>query len=103
MERNRSEACPALLCELRSGTLDGAAELLALTDVLVDGRFRRELPEPRRRWVGSTNQQVQFLSDRYRSDDPRFSMPNTFELRLTPDGLTVNGWPAASGVVGRRA
>src|SRR4051794_13079962 len=30
-------------------------ELLALTDILVDGPYRRELPETRRRWIGSAN------------------------------------------------
>ena len=85
---------------LRSGAVDGAAELLAQTDLLVDGRYRRELPEVSRRWVGSSNQVVHFLSDRYAKDDPRFSSGNTVELRLTRDGLVVNGWPAGTGVLG---
>src|SRR5438552_5104808 len=37
------------------------AELLANTDILVDGPYVRELPENARRWVGSTNQRVHFL------------------------------------------
>src|SRR5215469_13687710 len=39
------------------------AELLAETDILVDGPYRRDLPETRRRWIGSSNQRVHFLSD----------------------------------------
>src|SRR5262245_20185069 len=31
------------------------AELLALTDILVDGPYVRELPDTHRRWIGSTN------------------------------------------------
>jgi anaerobic ribonucleoside-triphosphate reductase activating protein len=87
--------------ELRSGAAEGAEELLAATDLLVDGRYRRELPETKRRWVGSQNQVVHHLTDRYAKDDPRFLAPNTVELRLTREGLTVNGWPAASKVLVR--
>ena len=88
--------------ELRSGEVEGADALLAETDLLVDGRYIRELPETKRRWVGSSNQVMHFLTERYREGDERFVRPNTVELRLTRDGLTVNGWPAASRVLGGR-
>lgn len=74
------------------------ADLLAETDVLVDGPYRRELPEPRRRWIGSANQRVHFLSDRCRADDPRWLLPNTLEIRLRDGELSVNGFPARSAV-----
>jgi anaerobic ribonucleoside-triphosphate reductase activating protein len=74
------------------------AELLALTDILVDGPYLREQPEARRRWIGSANQRVHFLSDRYRADDPRWLLPNTLEIRLRGPELTVNGFPARSAV-----
>jgi anaerobic ribonucleoside-triphosphate reductase activating protein len=74
------------------------AELLALTDILVDGPYRREQPETRRRWIGSANQQVHFLSDRYRADDPRWLLPNTLEIRLRGPELSVNGFPSRSTV-----
>ena len=51
------------------------AELLAETDVLVDGPYRRELPETRRRWIGSANQRVHFLSDRCRPDEMGSTVP----------------------------
>jgi anaerobic ribonucleoside-triphosphate reductase activating protein len=73
-------------------------ELLALTDILVDGPYRRELPETHRRWIGSANQQVHFLTDRYRPDDPRWLLPNTLEIRLRGPELTVNGFPAKAAV-----
>src|SRR5262249_61154693 len=44
--------------------------LLARTDILVDGPYVRELPDTTRRWIGSTNQRIHFLTDRYRADDP---------------------------------
>jgi anaerobic ribonucleoside-triphosphate reductase activating protein len=74
------------------------AELLALTDILVDGQYIREQPETRRRWIGSVNQRVHLLSDRYRADDPRWLLPNTLEIRLRGPELTVNGFPARSAV-----
>jgi anaerobic ribonucleoside-triphosphate reductase activating protein len=74
------------------------AELLALTDILVDGPYLREQPETRRRWIGSGNQQIHFLTDRYRADDPCWLLPNTLEVRLQGLELTVNGFPARSAV-----
>lgn len=74
------------------------AELLAHTDILVDGPYLRDQPETRRRWIGSANQCTHFLSDRYRADDPRWLLPNTLEIRLRRTELTVNGFPAPSAV-----
>ncbi len=73
-------------------------DLLAATDLLVDGPYLRDRPETTRRWVGSTNQRLHFLSDRYRADDPCWLVPNTLELRLDGGVLTVNGFPSPSAV-----
>ncbi len=69
-------------------------QLLALTDILVDGPYLREQPDTTRRWIGSTNQRIHFLSDRYQADDPSWKSPNTLELRLDQNGLQVNGFPS---------
>ena len=70
---------------------------LAACDLLIDGPYVETLPEHRRRWVGSSNQVVHFLSQRYSPEDARFLEANTMELRVSPDGsLLVNGHPAAS-------
>lgn len=74
-------------------------ELLAATDILVDGPYVRELPETRRRWIGSSNQRIHFLTERYRADDPCWRRPNTVEVRLQNGAVTINGFPA-SGVAG---
>jgi len=74
------------------------AELLALTDILVDGPYVREQPDTRRRWIGSTNQRIHFLTERYRADDPCWQLSNTLEIRLVGLELTVNGFPARSAV-----
>jgi anaerobic ribonucleoside-triphosphate reductase activating protein len=74
------------------------ADLLAHTDILVDGPYVRELPDTRRRWIGSTNQRIHFLTDRYHADDPCWRQPNTLEIRLRGNDLSVNGFPAQSAV-----
>jgi len=86
------------LDELRRGADAAVHDLLAHTDLLVDGPYVRELPETRRRWIGSSNQRIHFLTGRYRPDDPRWQLPNTLEIRLRDGELTVNGFPAAGAV-----
>jgi anaerobic ribonucleoside-triphosphate reductase activating protein len=72
--------------------------LLTLTDILVDGPYVRELPDATRRWIGSTNQRIHFLSDRYRSDDPCWRERNTLEIRVRGSEVSVNGFPAPRAV-----
>ena len=66
-------------------------------DLLVDGRFDESRPEPPpprgRRWIGSTNQVMHWLSDAYREDDPAMRAANTLEIRYSARGLVINGWP----------
>lgn len=73
--------------------VDGAGALLASIDLLFDGRYDRDRPDRERRWLGSTNQVVHFLTDCYDPGDPQLRAPDTVELRLGPGGLQVNGWP----------
>jgi anaerobic ribonucleoside-triphosphate reductase activating protein len=92
------------LAELRER--DDASDLLEVTDLLVDGRFERDLPEPPppagRRWIGSTNQTLQFLTQAYRPDDSRLRAPNTLEIRWSRGALQINGWPIADRLLTRR-
>jgi anaerobic ribonucleoside-triphosphate reductase activating protein len=83
-----------LLEELRQSPDPTVHALLNHTDILVDGPYVRELPETRRRWIGSTNQRVNFLSARHAPDDPCWRLPNTLEIRLQDGEVTVNGFPA---------
>ena len=73
-------------------------DLLNATDVLVDGPYDRERPDGHRRWIGSTNQSVHFLSDRYRPDDPCWVQRNTLEVRVRDGQIVVNGFPAPGAV-----
>jgi anaerobic ribonucleoside-triphosphate reductase activating protein len=71
--------------------------LLGHSDVLVDGPFLRESAETTRRWIGSSNQQVHFLTDHYDPNDPCWRVRNTVEIRLRGNELSVNGFPAPRG------
>src|SRR5207245_350519 len=77
------------LDEARALPEPAVADLLAHTDILVDGPYVRELPDRERRWIGSTNQRIHFLTDRYRADDPCWQQRNTLEVRLRGGELTV--------------
>jgi anaerobic ribonucleoside-triphosphate reductase activating protein len=67
--------------------------ILAQTDLLVDGRFDQSKPETQRRWLGSTNQKLHFLTERYSPLEPQFWSSNTVEIRFDGDHIQVNGWP----------
>ena len=83
--------------QLRERTEPGVAELLALTDILVDGPYNREKPDTERRWIGSQNQRIHFFTDRYRFND-QWRKKNTLEIRLVGSELSINGFPAKDAV-----
>ena len=68
--------------------------LLALTDLLVDGQYKRDLHVNNRRWIGSSNQEVHYLTERYRHLEGNWpSEANTIEIRFKKGELTINGFP----------
>jgi anaerobic ribonucleoside-triphosphate reductase activating protein len=86
------------LAELRARYDVDVDRLLAATDLLVDGPYVEALRTTTRRYIGSTNQTLHALSDRYRIDDPVFRDRNTVELRVVTDAsgttrVELNGWP----------
>ena len=80
--------------QLREQADPHVAALLTDIDILVDGPYLREQPDTERRWIGSTNQRIHFLTPRYRADDACWQKKNTLEIRLRGLELTVNGFPA---------
>ena len=73
---------------------DDRARLLAATDLLVDGPYLQDQHITDRRWIGSANQRVHFLTDRYRHLEAAWDpAPNTIEIRLRGGELFVNGFP----------
>jgi len=83
--------------QLREAADPAVGELIALTDILVDGPYDREQPDTERRWIGSRNQRIHFLTPRY-SYDEQWRQKNTLEIRVDKDGISVNGFPAANAV-----
>lgn len=89
------------LAELEQQIADdraGVARLLAATDLLVDGRYERDQPDTTRRWIGSTNQRLHFLSARHHPAQPEFMQGETIELRFHNGELIINGWPWGKGL-----
>jgi anaerobic ribonucleoside-triphosphate reductase activating protein len=83
--------------ELDELSLPGTHELLAWTDVLVDGPYEALNPDRRRNWVGSTNQRFHYLTKRYDPSIEGADLPSReVEWRIRDDGrFVVNGWPCA--------
>ena len=67
--------------------------LLENTDILVDGEFVESLYDSERDWVGSTNQRVIFLSDRYHAGIEFEHGVHSTEIRISDGGVGINGWP----------
>lgn len=76
------------------------AALLAKTDVLVDGRYRRDLDDGRP-YRGSSNQRVLRLSSRYDSVfDLYYNAPGgrRVEINLGPGRVTLTGIPSPNAL-----
>ncbi len=67
--------------------------LLAVTDLLIDGPYRQDLNDINRPWVGSSNQQYHFLSPRYlHMKNTLTNIANRLEIRIYQDGqIFLNG------------
>jgi anaerobic ribonucleoside-triphosphate reductase activating protein len=81
------------LAELKAQARPEVDRLLATVDLLVDGRYEKDQPETKRRWIGSRNQVMHFLTARYSPDEPQFTAPNTAEVHLIEGKVIINGWP----------
>lgn len=74
--------------------------LLAAADLLADGPFVASQPGSRWRWLGSQNQRMHFLSERYTPEDARFFGDNTVDIRLVDGRLEISGWAPAVKALG---
>jgi len=82
--------------ELEELNLAGRSDwqkLLEVTDLLIDGPYKRELPDYSRPWIGSSNQHYHFLTERYRHIEHQLhTIPNRLEVAISPDGIVqING------------
>jgi anaerobic ribonucleoside-triphosphate reductase activating protein len=61
-------------------------------DILITGRYEEAKRTLQRQWIGSTNQEIHFLSNRYA--DYSLKNGNYVEVSIEEDGsLTVLGFP----------
>ena len=71
--------------------------LLAQIDLLVDGPYLQKQHSTKRRWIGSDNQQIHFLTPRYEhlsaSQEGWEQEGNTLEIRLVNGQIFINGFP----------
>lgn len=81
------------LAEIQSSPLPAWKNLLALTDILIDGRYLQEQRTTTRRWIGSTNQNIHFLTPFYDPNDPCWLEPNTMELFFDGKEVQISGFP----------
>ncbi len=81
--------------ELLNNSLPGTSELLTNTDVLVDGAYEINNVDTKRQWVGSKNQNFNYLSNFYDvSIESHDNVQREMEWRITKEGqIKVNGWP----------
>ena len=77
---------------LRASRNPGMQRLLAAADLLAAGPYRRDLPQ-RHPLLASTNQELLYLTERYRSVELG---PRRSEFRIGADGgVSVTGFPVA--------
>lgn len=63
-------------------------ELIKYVDILIDGRYEQDKTDYSRAWVGSSNQQYYFLTDRY-NESVIYENKNKIEIRISPDNEVV--------------
>lgn len=70
-----------------------AERFLEHIDVLVDGPFIQEQYEEKRDWIGSANQKVWYLTDRYTPEIEQSKGIRQTEICISPSHVLINGWP----------
>ena len=73
--------------ELARADNEGFNDLLAVTDILIDGAFQLENWSLDRPWVGSSNQRYHFLTKRY--TEQVLQTKNKLEVRIYRNGKTI--------------
>lgn len=63
-------------------------ELIKYVDILIDGKYEQDKTDYSRAWVGSTNQNYYFLTDRY-NESVITECKNKIEIRISPDNKVV--------------
>ena len=82
-----------LLKELKDMHNRDVDRLLKFTDLLVDGPFLEELPDSKRAWIGSTNQKLWYLSNKYEKGIEYACSEHKMEIMISEGDVLINGWP----------
>jgi anaerobic ribonucleoside-triphosphate reductase activating protein len=70
----------------------GMPDIQEYLDILITGRYDETKRTLRHQWIGSTNQEIHFISDRY--TDYKIKNGNYMEISIEEDGsMTVLGFP----------
>jgi anaerobic ribonucleoside-triphosphate reductase activating protein len=70
----------------------GMAAIMDYTDILITGRYDKDKRTLNHQWIGSTNQEIHFISGRYRNYQKRDA--NYMEINIDETGrITVLGFP----------
>ena len=78
--------------ELREMQQNGTSDIQRELDILITGRYEEDKRTLRHQWIGSTNQDIHFLSSRYSNYDIKNG--NYQEITIEEDGsMTVLGFP----------
>jgi anaerobic ribonucleoside-triphosphate reductase activating protein len=78
---------------IQNSTQSSWHSLLDSLDILVDGPYLHEQRTRQRRWIGSENQRIHFLSKRYGPQDPCWKAPNSMEFFFDGQELQISGFP----------
>lgn len=73
-------------------------DFLSCIDLLIDGPYIQSRRVTDRRWIGSDNQRIHFLTPRYQhlKGEDGWAIEdkdNTIEIRMSGGEITINGWP----------
>lgn len=63
-------------------------ELIKYVDILIDGKYEQDKTDYSRAWVGSSNQNYNFLTDRY-DESVITECKNKIEVRISPDNKII--------------
>lgn len=82
--------------ELERVQIPKVSDVLANCDVVVAGPYQQDSPETIRNWVGSSNQEFIYVTDRYTAAiETSASDAPTLEVVIQKDGVDMHGYPLA--------
>jgi len=78
--------------ELQEITQKGMLDIQKNLDILITGRYDENKRTLQHQWIGSTNQEIHFLSDRYKHYE--IQNANYTEISINADGsISILGFP----------